>query len=172
MDSDNLVLLGRTDGAYGVRGWVRIVPFGQGEALYHAPVWHFQNRAGEARSLAVKDIKVHGGVFLVLFEGFTSKEQADALKGRVFLCRSDMPEPGEGEYYAADLVGCSVVNGAGVSLGKVTEVTDNGVQDILLTEKTGDGKTARHMIPVVPSYVLKIDPAAKTILVDWEEDWG
>ena len=36
---DDLVELGRTAGAYGFRGWVRIVPLESGEVLQKARTW-------------------------------------------------------------------------------------------------------------------------------------
>ena len=79
---EDLVPVARTAGAYGVRGWVRVVPLGTGEALMETDDWWLQDLRGNVKPLTPVEMKAHGDVLLVRFEESTSKEDADRMKGR------------------------------------------------------------------------------------------
>ncbi len=173
MQEDKILTAGRTDGAYGVRGWVRIVPFEGGEVLAEARRWFITSVAGKTTEVAVRELKVHGKILIARLEGCDSKEAADALRGRIGVLREDFPEAGEGEVWAADVIGLKVVNTEGVELGRVTEIGSNTVQDIFKVEDGPkvDGKAAVYLIPNVEAYVLEIDLEEGIVRVDWDPSW-
>lgn len=172
-NEDELLVVGRTNGAYGVHGSVRVVPFEGGEVLAVAKRWFIRNIRGEVTEVKVKTVKMHGTVLLAKFEGIDVKEEADALRGQICVLREDFPETDDGEYWAVDVIGCTVVNKEGVTLGKVTDVGSNGVQDIFKVEGGPkiDGKDPVYLIPDVESYVLDIDLDSETVTVDWQPEW-
>ena len=51
---DDLVELGRTAGAYGFRGWVRIVPLESGEVLQKARTWVLTDLKGVRKTLSIE----------------------------------------------------------------------------------------------------------------------
>lgn len=168
---DDLVPVARTAGAYGVRGWVRVVLLGTGEALVQTADWWLVDMRGAKRPLTPVDIKPHGDVLLVKFEEISSKEEADKLRGQIAIPRSEFPDLGDGEVWVTDLEGCRVINRAGVDLGKVDCVVDNGGQSVLKIVFEDDGKTRMRLIPMVPAYVEKTDVQAGVITVDWDPEW-
>ncbi|HEU5066436.1 MAG TPA: ribosome maturation factor RimM [Gaiellaceae bacterium] len=72
--------------------------------------------------------------------------------------RSELPEPGEGEYYAFQLVGLEVEEAGGRKLGSVTEVTSGPANDVLELD-TG------LALPLVDACVQEVDLDAGRILV-------
>lgn len=170
---DDLIELGRTAGAYGFRGWVRIVPFESGEVLEAVRDWVLIDKLGGRTNVVVKGFRRHGEGFLAKWDGCDSKEAADALRVKVGVPRSAFPDAGENAVWAIDLVGCRVVNREGEDLGVVADIGTNGAQDLLMVDYEGkDGKTARFMIPNVKDvYVLDIDVDQKRVSVDWPADW-
>ena len=109
--SDNKILtVGRTNGAYGVRGWVRVVPFEEPEILAATKRWFLTDIRGNTKTLEVEELKVHGQMLIARIAGILNKEDADALRGRIGVLREDFPEAGEGEVWAADVIGLPVVN--------------------------------------------------------------
>jgi 16S rRNA processing protein RimM len=62
--------------------------------------------------------------------------------------RSALPPLEEGEYYHADLIGLTCVDGEGRNWGKVVAVENYGAGDLLEVE-AADGK--RSLIPFKPS---------------------
>ena len=85
---------------------------------------------------------------------------------------SVFPELEEGDYYWHDLIGCSVVNLEGYTMGTVTEMMETGSNDVLMVRantKRCFWKTKERLIPLLYEQVVKesISPR-KTIEVDWD----
>ena len=114
---DDLVELGRTAGAYGFRGWVRIVPLESGEVLQKARTWVLTDLKGVRTTLSIEAFRRHGDGFIAKWAGCETKEAADAARGRVSVSRADFPDAGKDAVWAVDLVGCKVVNKEGTALG-------------------------------------------------------
>ena len=171
-EQQELLPIARTGGAYGVRGWVRIVPFERGEPLFATKTWHFIAMNGAQRILSVQELKEHGTQLIAKFEGIDSKEDADRLRGRIALLREDFPELEEDdEHWAVDIIGCRVVNLEGEELGVVADISDNSVQDILVVRGKRGNEPLEYLIPVVEQYVEEIDTEGRVIRVDWHSDW-
>lgn len=175
-NNQDLLEAGRTAGAYGVRGWVRVIPHARdGELLFDVDTWWllpYPRRVGVApKRLVVKELKSHGKDFIVKFEGIDQKEAADALKGSLLVDRNDLPELEDGDYYDDDLLGLAVINTEGENLGSVVGVTSNGAQDLLEVQPE-DEKALSFYIPMVENYVLEIDFEEECIKVDWSLDWN
>lgn len=170
----DLIEVGRTAGAYGVRGWVRVVPGKRdGDFLFETTNWWFlpyPRVAGvEPRLLTVAEMKEHGKDLVVRINEIPTREDAMALKGSLLIDRNDLPELEEGDFYDHDILGMKVVNLKGETLGVVETVTDNGAHDLLLVKPEGDG--ASILIPFVEAYVDEVDLEAGIVTVDWSLEW-
>jgi 16S rRNA processing protein RimM len=170
-DHDDFVVMGRVLGPFGVKGWLKIRPFTQVVgALLDYPQWWIQAKDGPAdqwRQVVPVEGHEHGVTLLVRLEGMTGRDQAIQLMGaRIAVGRATLPEPGEGEYYWADLLGMSVVNLQGLALGAVTELIGTGANDVLRVQGERE-----HLIPFVEVFVKGVDKQAKSISVDWQPDY-
>ena len=155
--------MGRVAGSFGVRGWVKVAPDGGAEeTLAGAKEWWIGPDAFE-----VVTAKVHSATVVGKLAGIESREQALALKGRpVSVRREALPDPGEGRYYLADLVGLEVVNEQGEPLGVVRRTYSNGAHDVI---EVGGDRT--RLIPWVAAVVKEVDLSKGQIHVDWGADW-
>ena len=152
--------MGRVAGSYGVRGWIR-VEAPQAAASKCSRWWI------GGTEYAVEQSKPHSGALLAKLEGLSTPEAARRLKGeKVLVAREAMPEPGEGHYYLADLVGLEVVNEQGIALGEVKRWLFNGAQDVMEVE----GEKTR-LVPWIPAVVKAVDLENRKIHVDWGADW-
>ena len=97
---DDLVELGRTAGAYGFRGWVRIVPLESGEVLQKARTWVLTDLKGVRTTLSIEAFRRHGDGFIAKWAGCETKEAADAARGRVSVSRADFPDAGKDAVWA------------------------------------------------------------------------
>jgi 16S rRNA processing protein RimM len=171
--ADELVVMGRVIGSYGIRGWVRVQPFtGTRDALLDYPEWRIATAApGEWKRCRVLDGRLHGDGIVASVEGIATREEAVALKGSdVMVPREALPPVADDEVYLADLVGCNVVDRGGTLLGKVASVQDNGAQPVLIVA-AGEGR--QTLIPFVPAIVDEVDLVEGRIIVDWAaEDRG
>ncbi|MEG1832068.1 MAG: ribosome maturation factor RimM [Burkholderiaceae bacterium] len=166
-----LVELGSLRGAYGVRGWVRVVPHQDGAVLLATRHWWLM-QADAPVALKLEGVRQHGGPhggqLVAKWAGCETKENADALRGRmVAVARSEFPSLPAGEFYWVDLIGASVFDRGGELLGQVIGLRDNGAHDLIEVQ----GKDGEFMIPLVPAYVDSVDAQARRVTVDWSADW-
>lgn len=180
--------VGRILDAWGVKGWVKILPHSTDpEALFSANSWFLQAPEAKFRpgfslfsgtvSVSVEEAKNHSGSVVAKFRGLDDRNAAEALRGaRIFLPRSSFPAASQDEYYWVDLIGLDVVNREGVALGCVRDLMATGPHSVLCVEYTslqddGSSITAERMIPFVSAYVDAVDIAGKRITVDWQPDY-
>jgi 16S rRNA processing protein RimM len=180
--------VGRILDAWGVKGWLKILPHSTDpEALFAARQWFLQAPDAKFRpgfnaftgtvSLQVDEAKTHSDSVVAKFSGIDDRTVAEALRGsRIFLPRSSFPAASKDEFYWVDLIGLNVVNREGVDLGCVRDLMSTGPQSVLCVEypaPQADGSTAvaERMIPFVSVFVDNVDMAAKRITVDWQPDY-
>lgn len=185
---DDAIEVGRILDAWGVKGWVKILPHStHPEALFSAKSWFLQAPEAKYRpgftvfsgtvSLNVAEAKTHSDSVVAKITGIDDRNAAEALRGaRIFLPRSSFPAASKDEYYWVDLIGLNVVNREGVALGCVRDLMATGPHSVLCVEysaiqEDGTATTAERMIPFVSVYVDAVDLAGKCIKVDWQPDY-
>ncbi len=160
--------MGRIAAPFGVKGWVRIVPYAQSPAALAGQRRWWVGVAGEWDEVKVAEAAVHGASVIARFSDCTDRDRAAQLRGReVALARDALPQLAPNEYYWADLIGLEVVNGEGASLGTVTDLFSNGAHDVM---RVGAGGVER-LVPFVAAVIRAVDLARRRIEVDWGADW-
>lgn len=156
------VCLGAITGPHGVRGLVKVKPFTEvpEDVAAYGPV---EDEAGKRRFT----LKIAGsakGQVIVALDGVGDRDAAEALKGeRLYVERAALPDPDDGSFYHADLIGMEVASPDGTSLGVVTALYDFGAGDLL--EFRGADGTAR-MLPFTETVVPVVDLKARRLVVD------
>ena len=185
---DDAIEVGRILDAWGVKGWLKILPHSTDpEALFAARSWFLQPPDAKFRpgfnaftgtvSITVDEAKTHSDSVVAKVNGLDDRTAAEALRGaRIFLPRSAFPAASKDEYYWVDLIGLDVVNREGVALGSVRDLMATGPHSVLCVEYTakqedGSEAPAERMIPFVSVYVDSVDIAGKRITVDWQPDY-
>ncbi|MDP3411978.1 MAG: ribosome maturation factor RimM [Polaromonas sp.] len=180
---DDAIEVGRILDAWGVKGWVKILPHSaSSEALFSSGRWFLQPPEAKHRPgfdafsgtviLTVSESKTHSGSVVAKFDRIDDRTPAEALRGaRIFVPRSSFPKAGKDEYYWVDLLGLNVVNREGVALGCVRDLMATGPNSVLCVEYTDGEQTLERMIPFVAAYVDGVDLPGKTITVDWQPDY-
>ncbi|WP_341902480.1 ribosome maturation factor RimM [Polaromonas sp. YR568] len=180
--------VGRVLDAWGVKGWVKILPHSTDPAaLFTAPFWFLEAPEAKFRpgfsafsgtqSVQVEEVKTHSDSVVAKFAGMDDRNVAEAIRGtRIFLPRSAFPAASKDEYYWVDLIGLDVVNREGVVLGTVRDLMTTGPQSVLCVEysvirEDGSSAAAERMIPFVSVYVDNVDLPARRITVDWQPDY-
>jgi 16S rRNA processing protein RimM len=132
--SDDLILVGRVAGAFGVRGEVRITSFtAEPMALVD---YKTLLREDGSPGLTLTGGRVAKDGVVAHAKEIETREQAEAARGlRLYIPRAVLPEPeDEDEFYVADLIGMAVVGPDGATLGRVRSVRDFGAGDLLEVE--------------------------------------
>ena len=119
------------------------------------------------QKFSVETVKIHVNTLLVKLRGIDDRDAALAFKSKhVAIPHEQLPEPEDNEYYWSDLIGLEVKNQQRVDLGTVVDVFETGANDVLVVK--GDRE---RLIPFIDQVVLEVDLAAKTMLVDWDENF-
>lgn len=168
-----MVVLGRIVAPFGIKGWVKIQPFGDDPIDWATmPQWWIAQDADapdhDWRASGLIACREHGPGLIAQLEASPDRNTAEALKGWFIAAPRDaLPEPGQDEYYWGDLIGLGVENQSGEALGIVEGLLSTGAHDVL---RVIDGETER-LIPFVEAYALEVDRQAGLIRVDWQKDW-
>ena len=120
--------------------------------------------AGENhRPLTITRRRFHGHGLLLAFDGFTTPDDVGRFRNQtLYIATADASELSEGEYYFHELLGLSVTDDAGESLGEVTEIMQTGANDVyVVTNSTG----REVLLPAIAEVILNVDMASRSMKV-------
>jgi len=160
--------MGRVLAPFGVKGAVKIEPFGDDrDSLCGHSAW-WVGKPGKLSRVEVCECRAHRAHLVARFAGCSDRDQAGKYRGfEVALRREDLPQTAEHEFYQADLVGLEVVNSKGERLGRVTGFLATGAHEVMrIAHRTGE-----RLLPVAGEVIRKVDLEAGTVEVDWGADW-
>lgn len=165
---ENLVVVGRVAGLYGVRGWIKVISYTdpRKNILGYRP-WHLE-RAGIIEPVDLAAGREQGKGLVAQVAGIEDRDAAAGLIGANILVNRELfAQTGSNEYYWRDLVGLRVATIEGVTLGVVDSLLETGANDVLVLQ--GE---RRRLIPfVVDDIVKRVDLDAATIVVDWDPEF-
>ncbi|MFL5310272.1 MAG: ribosome maturation factor RimM [Myxococcales bacterium] len=160
-----LLAVGRVARAHGVRGRIVLVPYNpESDALTQVPALWLRTGEADPRRYEVARAERAAQGYLVALRGIDDRDAAEALRGNEALVeRAALPEPEEGELYAADLLGYAVRDQSGGSRGEVVGLVSAGLQELLRVRNAGRES-------LVPFALLKeIDEERRRIVIEAPE---
>jgi 16S rRNA processing protein RimM len=168
MSKDEMIIIGRVSGLFGVRGWVKIFSHtSPREGVLSYKTWYLK-QAGEWQKHELSGGRAQGKGVVAHIKGCDDRDRAAALIGTdIAITREQLPKLEPGEYYWTDLEGLRVENTQGVDLGVVSHLFETGANDVLVVK--GDRE---RLIPFTKGEaVLEVDLNSGRILVDWDPDF-
>jgi 16S rRNA processing protein RimM len=162
---EELLAVGRVTRPHGLGGRIVLVPYNaKSDLLTGVGALWIRGREGEPRRYEVTRAERAAQGYLVALRGLDDRDAADALRGSEALVeRTALPEPGEGEIYAADLLGYEVADQSGLSRGEVVGLETAGPQDLLRVRNAG----RESLVPF--ALVKEIDEARRRLVVEAPE---
>ena len=155
------LLVGRIGRAHGILGEATI------EVRSDEPDRRFgigaKLQSDEHGELTITSGRVHNGILLLGFAGYTDRNQIEKLRNVLLYADVDINEEREDEddFHVLQLIGCTAVLEDGEIFGEVTDVINLPGQD-LLAIKTA---TAESLIPFVRQLVPIVDVEARRVVV-------
>ncbi|EBV3600141.1 16S rRNA processing protein RimM [Salmonella enterica subsp. enterica serovar Virchow] len=172
--TEKSVLMAVIGAPHGIKGEVRIKSF-TGDPLALADYSPLRDAKGKA--YAISAVRPQGDVIVARIKGVDDRNAAETLNGvELFVDRAQLPPEEEGEFYHDDLVGLSVRDEAGKTIGVVTAVQNYGGGDVL--ELNLEGRKGA-LIPFTHAAVpevhvgdgyISIDTLAAGLVDDEDED--
>ena len=147
---------GKIVNTHGVNGEVKIEVWLDSPAFFRKFKRVYLN--GEERKLL--SAREHKRFVIARIEGVEDLNAAMALKGCVVeVLRADAPLK-EGEFFVQDILGFTVVNEQGNTVGKLVDAEETPASMLYVVKGESE-----HLIPAVPQFILKIDAERQLILV-------
>lgn len=143
---------GKIVGTHGVKGMLRIQPWADsGEFLKGFKKFYLES--GNS-SFEVERLQPHGNIVIAQFKGVESIESAESLRGKIiYIKRSDAKLPKD-RYFVDELIGCNVFDAdSGLSLGKLTDISVTGANDVWHIEKGGK----EFLVPAIDDVIVSVD---------------
>jgi 16S rRNA processing protein RimM len=166
-----MIVLGRIVAPYGVKGWVRLHPFGDDPLAWaNMKQWWLGSdpQGGDWSPVALEAMRSQGASVVAKLVGVDDRNSAEALDGRyVAAPREELPVPEGNEFYWGDLIGLEVENENGERLGRVANLLETGSHAVLVVQ-VGDKE---RLLPFVATVVKQVDLQARCIRVEWQSDW-
>ena len=155
------LLVGRIGRAHGILGEATIeVRSDDPDRRFAVGAKLLSDEHGE---LTITSGRVHNGILLLGFSGYTDRNQIEKLRNVLLYADVNINEEREDDddYHVLQLIGCTAVLENGEIFGEVTDVINLPGQD-LLAIKTEVGES---LIPFVRQLVPIVDVAAKRVVV-------
>ncbi|PRY93537.1 16S rRNA processing protein RimM [Hasllibacter halocynthiae] len=161
---EDRVTVAAVAGAFGVRGEVRLKSF----TADPAAVGDYGPLMGpDGTEYPVRAARAVKGGFAVRLGGVDTRVAAEALRGtRLTVPRAALPDPGEDEFYQADLLGLAVLDPGGAVLGRVKAVLSHGEQDLLEIHRPAKEGGGTALVPFTREIVPTVDLSGGRIVVD------
>jgi 16S rRNA processing protein RimM len=158
-----LISVGRVIRSQGKGGELRLI-FYQAKLIRFPELKNVQIRKeGVLREYKVEALTRRGKAYHLKLEGIETLAQADALAGtEVFVPEDMLTSLEDGEFYIYQLMGCSVLDMAGTTIGMVVDVDAVPGNSLLIVNKKGQ----EILIPFHQSICKEVDIARKEIRID------
>lgn len=160
--SEDRILIARIGAAHGVRGEVRVKPFGDAPLSFcdYGPL----ETADGKRRLVVKSARLQKAMVVTRFEGIDDRNAAEALNGLdLYIPRDALPElDDEDEFYHTDLLGLEAVAPDGETIGEIVALPDFGAGTLVEIRPQG---APSFYVPFTREAVPEIDLAAGKVTI-------
>lgn len=135
MIEDKRLCIAKIAAAHGVKGLVKLHVFAENIDLLNGKL--FTSESGEdTLSITLKNATAKH--WLAEIDGITDRDAAEALRGtNLYIDKSALPAPDEGEVYISDLIGLTAIDKDGQEIGKVIAVDNFGAGDLLEIQPIG-----------------------------------
>lgn len=175
---DDLLVVGKITGCYGVKGWVKIHSYTEPqENFLRFGKWKLQ-RKGAVEPIEFEDGRAQGKGLVAHIPGVDDRALAESYRGlEVAVQAGSLPDLEEGDYYWSQLQGLQVwcsdqsleASAERLLLGSVDHLIETGANDVLVVKPSeGSIDDRERLIPYLPGDVVtRVDLVEAVIEVNW-----
>ena len=160
---EDLLQVGVITGTHGLKGEVKVFPTTDDKERFLDLEEVLLDTGDELLELKVDYCKFFKKFVFVKFEGLDDINEVEKYKRcPLLVTRDNAVELEEDEYFVADLLGLTIIDDSGVTIGKLENVIETGANDVyeVLTEDGG-----RILLPAIKECILDVDMEEGIILV-------
>jgi 16S rRNA processing protein RimM len=160
---EDMLQVGVITGTHGLKGEVKVFPTTDDKERFLDLEDVILDTGHGLLNLKVEYVKFFKKFVFVKFEGYDDINQVEEYKRCPLLVTRENAVPlEEDEYFITDLIGLTIMDDSGVTIGKLENVIETGANDVyeVLTE---DGR--RILLPAIKDCILDVDMEEGIILV-------
>ncbi len=164
-EMEDLILIGMVRKVRGTKGDLKVESYSDVRGRFVGMKSAYFRSPGKEQPVrhSIEKCEEMNGYVVMKPEGVNSFDEASNFIGSEILVREDeRAQLPKGTFYVDSLVGMSVVEEGGRSIGVVEEIVSNGAQS-LLSIRQDDG--AEVSVPFVKPFLVSIDLEERSILI-------
>ena len=151
------LVIGKILKPQGIRGEVKVLPYTDGAEVFCGLKRVFI----DGEEYKILNARAGDGTAYLALRGVPDRNAAELLRDKeLTLPREEAPEPEEGSYYIADLLGSEIVTDTGKLLGTLKDIRQAATDIYTLETEKGD-----ILFPAAKGVILSIDTENKKITV-------
>ena len=156
------IKLGQVTAPVGIKGEIRVYPY-----LEQTRFSDIKRMCVEGLPPAeVQKLRADKAMLVIKLSGIDDRNTAETLRGKIlYLPEGDDLDLGEDTYYVDELVGMTVIEENGSSVGTLKSVITRPAQDLYEIEAGGKS----FLLPAVKEFILKVDIQSRKITVHLPE---
>lgn len=159
----DLLQIGVITGTHGLKGELKVFPTTDDKNRFLDLEDVILDTGSAQLKLKIEYVKFFKKFVFIKFEGLDDINQVEQYKRcSLKVTRENAVPLYEDEYFVSDLVGLTIVDESGITIGRLENVIKTGANDVyeVLTEDGG-----RILIPAIKECILDVDMEEKIILV-------
>lgn len=157
---DGFVAVGRVLAPFGIKGEVKVQPLSDNPARFQhgSRIWVGQEQ------ITITHARSSGDLTYISLEGYADRASVERFRGAVLqVPEGELPVLAEGTYYRFQLIGLTVRDPEGTTLGTLVEVIETGANDVYRI-RAASGTDL--LLPATGGVVLGVDRKQRTMIVD------
>lgn len=164
---DNLLEIGQIVNSYGIKGFLKVVPFTDDMQRYSNLKTIYIEKNKALKEMEIEEVKYHNKLVLLKLKGINSIDDTLEYKNcYIKIDRKDAVKLPENSYFIVDLIGIDVITDEGESLGTLIDVFPTGSNDVYVV-KNELGK--QILLPATSEVIKNVDIATKKMTVHLTE---
>ncbi len=167
--NDEKILLGKINGLYGVKGWLKVFSYTQPRnKIVEYKQWYLGDESNH--QVRVEQGRQHKSGIIVKLADIDDRDDAiTLLNQKIWVTADQLDTLPDNEYYWFQLIGLEVFDCQNNRIGRIKDLMETGANDVLIV--SGKGKQ-EHLIPYLQEQVVKnIDLEKKRMVVDWDTQY-
>jgi 16S rRNA processing protein RimM len=165
MNGPRLVPVGKIVRTHGLRGALKIFPYGETLGLQKPGAkFHLYSASGDRDlALTLVSLRHQGRHCVAQFAEFQDIDAAQRVVDREILVPEEcLPPALEGEYYHYQLIGLRVETAAGEDMGVLRGIIETGGNDVYVV----DHSTREILIPAIAEVILDVDLQGGRMIIE------
>ncbi len=152
---DDLLKVGVITSTHGIKGEVKVFPTTDDVKRFKKGIQLILETGKEQLNLEVEGVKFFKQFVILKFKGIDDINQIEKYRRKeLFVTRENAVKLKKDEYFIADLIGLSVIDEEGNSIGVLGDVMETGANDVYVVKMPEEKEV---LIPAIKQCILEVN---------------